>query len=458
MFRAAITLISILIGVNAPAASANEGVVQTGFEEHHVEFQNGDVKLAGSLLLPPSEKPVPAVIFVHGAGPQTREQYRQQGEYFVSQGIAALIYDKRGTGQSSGVYESRKPYENLVNDALAGVTLLKQRREIAPSQIGMWGLSQGGSICAAAASRSGDIQFIVAVGSEVGDGMLFYYRDNLFRRYGLSATLRDVAEKAQLGIDTMFFNLQDESLLSTFAARAYPPPDEYVHPAWSRVSQPLLVMWGQLDQHQPVGESILGLKNSLAQANNQKWTIIILPQANHDLKVSETGELHRPSRGYAPGVLKTMTDWVHGVIDDPAHIPTMKQEGSAPPSGVLAKRIRYEKLRWFGNGTVQVVLYLLFLFSFLINTLVGFRSGLASLSYRLKSAALQAPGKVQSFKRALSALNLVILTAMQVVVIYVVDQIHPSCPRFLLFLPLLGSVSTIATITLLLCSLGPTAK
>ncbi len=28
--------------------------------------------------------------------------------------------------------------------------------------------------------------------------MLFYYRDNLFRRYGLSTTLRDVAEKAQL--------------------------------------------------------------------------------------------------------------------------------------------------------------------------------------------------------------------------------------------------------------------
>jgi alpha-beta hydrolase superfamily lysophospholipase len=50
----------------------------------------------------------------------------------VSQGIAALIYDKRGTGQSGGAYESRKPYENLVNDALAGVALLKQRREIAP--------------------------------------------------------------------------------------------------------------------------------------------------------------------------------------------------------------------------------------------------------------------------------------------------------------------------------------
>lgn len=450
MFSAAIPAIALLIGMSGAAACADETGVQSGFEEHLVEFHNHDVKLAGSLLLPKSEKPLPAVILVHGAGPQTREQYRKQGEYFASQGIAALIYDKRGTGQSGGAYESRKPYDNLVDDALAGVALLKQRREIAPSQVGMWGLSQGGSICAAAASRSKDIKFIVAVGSEVADGMLFYYRDNLFRRYGLSATLRDVAEKAQLGADTLFFNLRDESLLSTFAPRSYPPPDQYVQPAWSRVSQPVLVMWGQLDQHQPVGESILGLKNSLAQANNQKWTIIILPQANHDLQVSETGELHRPSRGYVPGALKTMTDWVHGVIDDPAHIAIMKQEGTAQPTGVLSKLIRYEKLRWCGNGTVQVALLALFLFSFLANTIAGLRSCLARLFHRQKIADSQASTKLLNFKRSVCALNLIILAAMQVVVLSVIDQIHPSCPTALLFLPLLGTVSTLATVALLI--------
>lgn len=445
--RLLISVIALLNGVSA--TNANETRVQSGFEEYRVEFYNGDVKLAGSLLLPRSEKPVPAVVFVHGAGPQTREQYRQQGEYFVSQGIAALIYDKRGTGQSGGTYESRKPYENLVNDALAGVALLKQRREIAPSQIGMWGLSQGGTISATAASRSNDIQFIVAVGSEVADGMLFYYRDNLFRRYGLSPTLRDVAEKAQLGVDSLFFNLREESLLSTFAPRTFPPPDKYVHPAWSRVSQPLLVMWGQLDQHQPVGESILGLKHSLAQANNQKWTMIILPQANHDLKVTETGELHRPSSRYAPGALKTMTDWVHGVIDDPAHIPTMKQVGSAQPTGVLSELIRYEKLRWYGNGTVQVTLLVLFVCSFLANTVAGIRRFVAQRFDCQKGEALLA-SKVLSFQRAVSALNLLILAGMQVVVILVIDQMHPRCPTLLLFLPSLGTVSTLATVVLLI--------
>jgi hypothetical protein len=239
------------------------------------------------------------------------------------------------------------------------------------------------------ASRSEDIQFVVVVGSDVADGMLFYYRDNLFRKYGLSDTLRDVAEKAQLGADTLFFYLRDESLLSTFAPRTYPPTEKYVHPAWSRVHQPVLAMWGQLDQHIPVGESVAGLKYSLAQANNEKWTMIILPQAKHSLGISETGAIQEKWRGYAPGALQTMTDWVHGVIDVPAHIATMKQEGSAEQTGVLSKLIRYEKLRWYGNGFVQVALIVLFLFSFLTNTIAGLRCVLAGLASRNKNVALQ---------------------------------------------------------------------
>ena len=39
---------------------------------------------------------------------------------------------------------------------------------------------------------------------------------------------------------------------------------------------------------------------------------------------------------------------------------------------------------------------------------------------------------------------------MQVVVLLVIDQIHPSCPTALLFLPLLGTVSTIASVALLI--------
>lgn len=57
--------------------------------------------------------------------------------------------------------------------------------------------------------------------------------------------------------------------------------------------------------------------------------------------------------------------------------------------------------------------------------------------------------KVLNFKQATCALNLFILIAMQVVGLLVFDQIHPSCPTVLLFLPLLGTVSTLVTLALM---------
>jgi len=384
------------------AASADETGAKSKFDEHRVEFRNQGVKLAGSLLLPKSEVPVPAVVFVHGAGRQTREAYREVGEYFASRGIAALIYDKRGTGQSGGAYESYEPYENLVNDALSAIAFLKERREIAASQIGIWGLSQGAYISAVASSRSEDIQFIIVVGADATDGNMFYYRDNLFRRYGLSRTLRDMAEKLHLVEQDLRRTFQDGFRLSSFVPRSYPPPDQYVHPAWSHVHKPVLAMWGQLDQHIPVGESVAGLKNSLAQANNENWTFIILPRTNHDLKISETGALQSKSHGYPPGALQTMTDWAWSAIDRPSEIGKMKQEGVAPEAGILPKLASYERLRWYGNGIVQAALWILFLISFSANTIAGAWCCLAGLFRRGQSVALPV-GKASKDQIALFA-------------------------------------------------------
>jgi dienelactone hydrolase len=445
---AAITVVVLLMG--GSVVRADEPNVKIPFEEFPVEFQNQDVKLVGSLLLPRIDGLVPAVVFVHGAGRQTREDYREVGEHFAGQGIAALIYDKRGVGGSGGEYESREPYENLVNDALAAVAHLKQRPGIDSSRIGMWGLSQGAYIAAAAASRTQDIRFVVAAGASVADGTLAYYRDNLFRKYGLSETLRDVAEKAQLILDTLPHNLRDESLLATFSPKTYPPPDQYVHPAWSRVRQPVLAIWGQLDQHTPVAEGMAGLKNSLAVAGNRNWTMIVLPKAKHSLGISDTGAIQEPWRGYAPDTLKTMTDWVRTVSEDPSRIDGMKQIGTAEPSGVLSSLMRYDRLRWCGNGTVQSVLWLVFFAVFLTNTIAGIRNGFYQLFRRRSSDGRPEIERLLNLKRAIGAFNLLILTALGIVTLLVLDQMRPSCPAVLLYLPLLGSVSAAATVGLMI--------
>ena len=129
-------------------------------DRQEVTFKNGDVTLAGTLTLPSRDKPHPAVIFVHGSGAESRESNRFYADLFACHGIATLIYDKRGVGASTGDWRYVS-LEDLAEDALAGVQLLKNRKDINPRQIGIFGGSQGGWVAPLAASRSKDIAFVI---------------------------------------------------------------------------------------------------------------------------------------------------------------------------------------------------------------------------------------------------------------------------------------------------------
>ena len=445
LFTSALLITTSLVAYGA-AEDSDTPVAESSFREHYVEFHNGEVKLAGSLLVPEGDGPHPAVVFVHGAGRHTRKGHREIGSYFAGQGIAALIYDKRGTGDSTGVYESRKPYTNLTDDALSAVALLKQRPEIDESQIGIWGLSQGAYISAAAASRSEDIKFVIAAGASVCDGSFFYYCDNLFRKYGLSDKLRDIAAKAHFARWDFGEILSHGFSLTSFTPRTYPTPDQYLHPSWSHVNQPVLALWGDLDQNVPVGESVAGMKNSLAHANNERWTMVVLPEANHDLGISGTGELQSKWRGYAPGALKTMTDWTHKFLTAPSRIDERKQVGMARDAGILTRYASYENLRWYGNAAVQITLWILFFTAFLIGAVLP-------IWRRLRCGAEPASSSTDWLHRlrtVLSVLNLLIMLGFSILALFVIDQMHPSCPGVLSFLPILGALSMLGTITLLI--------
>src|SRR5262249_57516111 len=52
------------------------------YKEEPVTFSNGDVRLAGMLLLPAGPGPHPALVFVHGSGQGTRGQYPAEADRF----------------------------------------------------------------------------------------------------------------------------------------------------------------------------------------------------------------------------------------------------------------------------------------------------------------------------------------------------------------------------------------
>src|SRR5437660_4929794 len=221
------------------------GEVGPAPREEQVVFHNGEVRLAGTLLLPRADKRVPAVVFVHGAAYHERQDNREEAEFFARRGIAALIYDKRGCGVSTGDWTAASQHD-LAEDALAAVLLLKGRPEIDAGHIGLWGMSQGAGIIPLAAVRSPDVAFLIAVSGCLSfDRQMYYYRANLFRQRELPDSLLDIANKASL-VGNDFARRVRNGLPVPAAWRARCAFDVYLdyHREWARVRQPVLAVNG----------------------------------------------------------------------------------------------------------------------------------------------------------------------------------------------------------------------
>jgi uncharacterized protein len=129
-----------------------------------IQFTNGDVHLAGTLYLPEHGDHLPAVVALHGASDATRDAalYRHLRECLPGLGIAVLIYDRRGSGASSGTLKGIY-HGTLADDAIAARNAIASLPKIDSARIGFWGLSQGGWLAVLAAERSKNAAFVISV-------------------------------------------------------------------------------------------------------------------------------------------------------------------------------------------------------------------------------------------------------------------------------------------------------
>ena len=112
---------------------------------------------AATLTLPDGLGPFPAVVMTHGSGPQTREEFQVFAAFCELLGIAVIADDKRGIGQSRGMYPGERAVPStidvLARDAQAEARYLATLPQVDRSRIGVLGDSQAGWIIALAAAR-----------------------------------------------------------------------------------------------------------------------------------------------------------------------------------------------------------------------------------------------------------------------------------------------------------------
>ncbi|HEX7026838.1 MAG TPA: alpha/beta fold hydrolase [Gammaproteobacteria bacterium] len=135
-----------------------------GYKIDEVEFVSRGDRLSGSIVFPVDKKIHSAVVFVHGSGEQTRSMWA--AERFAGEGVAALVYDKRGVGKSGGEYESEQSVgeKNIVllaDDAVSALNALSNHPALKGVPLGLTGISQAGWIVPLAAEKSDAVNFMV---------------------------------------------------------------------------------------------------------------------------------------------------------------------------------------------------------------------------------------------------------------------------------------------------------
>src|SRR5262245_60662150 len=170
---------SLLIVHEDLASVASRTQVMSRSGDQSVTFNANGFNLAGTLSQPSGSPDAkgrfPAVILVAGSGFEDRDEniagipiFAQLAGGLADAGYYVLRYDKRGTGQSGG-REEAAVIDDYAEDVRAAVKFMRERRDVDPKRIVLFGHSEGAWVALVAASKEEDnVAAVVVAGCASG--------------------------------------------------------------------------------------------------------------------------------------------------------------------------------------------------------------------------------------------------------------------------------------------------
>lgn len=303
------------------------------YATEEVSFTNGDAVLKGTLTLPDNcDRKTPVLIMVTGSGLQNRDEelfghkpFAVIADAFARAGIATLRYDDRGFGESTGDVVLCTT-EDLKNDALAGVKLLRDRFE----RVGVIGHSEGGTIALMLAGER-QVDFAVSLAGMIVSGAetLLAQNRRAFESAGLPES--EVEAFARLLFDTFTairtraplpsadnYDITD-ALRKNYAA-ALPsfrtPYMEFflgqdLSASLSGITCPVMALNGTKDTQVQCDRNIAALEAGLP--SNSRSVIRAEDGLNHLFQHCVTGEVSEYKsieETFSPEVLSEMIAWI----------------------------------------------------------------------------------------------------------------------------------------------------
>jgi len=299
--------------------------------------------LGGKLVLPAGKGPFPAAVFVTGSDPDTREAWQLEARALADAGVASLLYDKRGVGESAGANHDLASWDDLAGDVAGAVAYLRSRPDIIdPNRIGLIGQSQGTWIIAKVAAQDPRIAFLVSIsGSGISAAEQETYRTGaLMKADGFSdaeiararAFQRQKFQVAKTGLgwnalDSTMKKLRADSTRwfpgygtgaatrSLASLRMYGVLQFNYEPSrdLAKIKAPVLVIMGERDLVFPPQIVIDRMRASLRAGGNTNYSARILPGVSHGMGTIQTIGGRPFRRAVSPLFLNTLISWVSNV-------------------------------------------------------------------------------------------------------------------------------------------------
>ncbi len=322
-----------------------------------VSFVNGSVTLAGTLTIPATPGPHPAVVMITGSGPQNRDEeifgfkpFRIIADHLTRRGIAVLRYDDRGVGGSTGKF-AEATTQDFADDAAAALAFLQKRKGIRTDRIGLCGHSEGAIAATIIASGSKEVGFVVLLAGPAvtGDRLIMSQIETLSRsggatdeqirealahqvavvkavktgegweevRSGLREQMKkgmaQMPEAQRKAITDSMINSRVDFQLQSARSPWFKFFVEYdPAPALAKISCPVLALFGELDMQVPVALNKEPMQHAFQAGNNKDATTTVIPGANHLFQKAVTGlpsEYMELKKEFAPNVLELLSDW-----------------------------------------------------------------------------------------------------------------------------------------------------
>lgn len=267
--------------------------IKPAFEQREVTWKNGIVGLTGTLFSPDGPAVAGAVI-VHGSGWSNRDNlwYLHFAIRLVESRVATLFPDKRGSGKSEGDWRTSS-FADFAEDALAAREHLAKLTRLAPNEIGLVGMSQGGSgVAPLASSLTADLPFIINVsGSNVPT------REQLVHE-----TYQNLRQMGVPNLFAWFMHPYAMAIAQRKRRTWWELNGDYdPQPHLQQSGVPLLVLYGQDDEHDnvPVTESV----RRFQALKRDNVVVKVYDGVGHGLFTSSNREI-------LPDALDRVVDWV----------------------------------------------------------------------------------------------------------------------------------------------------